>query len=304
MPQCLVIAPSFADLSALRTVLAELDITATTTTQLLAGAQLATVPLDEYSFAVAVLPASGPGGTPAETPATILLEAGIALGRGIPLIVLAEDPDEDLPALGGLASNVWTIGGAKDAASIRLHLTLFTKVLEITEPTRNSVPRHLAPPTVPQRTSTAETTGRPGESLQERARSLEREVLTLLQAGGAEVESEAVSSGGDRVDAAALIPGTEQILGPVLIEVKALRGQRGLSATVDQLTAFLVRSKAMLGLVVYDGPHQTPRPARGFPIVAIMHIDELREHVRQGSLGSALIYARNAAIHGDLRHDA
>ena len=60
MPQCLVIAPSFADLSALWTVLAELGITATTTTQLLAGAQLATVPLDEYSFAVAVLPASRP----------------------------------------------------------------------------------------------------------------------------------------------------------------------------------------------------------------------------------------------------
>jgi hypothetical protein len=299
-----VIAPSFADLSALRMVLAELDITATTTTQLLAGAQLATVPLDEYSFAVAVLPASGPGGTPADTPTTILLEAGIALGRGIPLIVLAEDPDEGLPALGGLASNVWTIGGAKDAASIRLHLTLFTRVLEITEPARNSVPRRLATSTAPQATSTAETTGRPSQSLRKRNQSLEKEVLSLLQVGGAKVESAAVSSGGDRVDAAALIPGTEQILGPVLIEVKALRGQHGLSAAVDQLTAFLVRSKAMLGLVVYDGPRQKPQSARGFPIVAVMHVDELRDHVREGSLGSTLIYARNAAVHADLRHDA
>lgn len=288
VPQCLVIAPSYADLSALRTVLAELDITATATTQLLVGAQLATVPLDEFSFAVAVLPASGPDGTPTATPATIFLEAGIALGRGVPLIVLAEDPDEDLPVLGGLASNVWTIAGAKDEASIRLHLTLFTKVLESHTPARDSVPR-LEQSAAPSVTPSTETTGRREQSLQE-------EVLGLLQAGGATIESQAVSGGGDRVDAAALIPGTERVLGPVLIEVKALHGH-GLPAAVNQLAAFLARSGAMFGLVVYDGPRQEPAPASGFPI-AVMHIDELREQVRRGSLGSTLVYSRNAVAHG------
>jgi hypothetical protein len=288
VPQCLLIAPSYADLSALRTVLAELGITATATTQLLVGAQLATVPLGEFSFAVAVLPASGPDGTPATTPATIFLEAGIALGRGVPLIVLAEDPDEDLPVLGGLASNVWTIAGAKDEASIRLHLTLFTKVLETHRSVRDSVPR-LEPNSAPSVTPSPETISRHDQGLQE-------EVLGLLQADGAKIESEAFSSGGDGVDAAALIPGTERVLGPVLIEVKALQGH-GLSAAVNQLTAFLVRSRAMFGLVVYDGPRQDPGPASGFPIVA-MHVDELREHVRDGSLGSTLVYIRNAAVHG------
>ena len=288
MPQCLVIAPSYADLSALRTVLAELGVTATTTTQLLVGAQLATVPLDEFSFAVAVLPASGPDGTPATTPATIFLEAGIALGRGVPLIVLAEDPNEDLPVLGGLASNVWTIAGAKDEASIRLHLTLFTKVLETHRPARDSLPRP-EPSAAPSVTPSSETIGRHDQGLQE-------EVFSLLQASGAKVESEAVSGGGDRVDAAALIPGAESALGPVLIEVKALQGH-GLSAAVNQLAAFLARSGAMFGLVVYDGPRQEPGPASGFPIMA-MHIDELREHVRHGSLGSTLVYVRNSAVHG------
>jgi len=288
VPQCLVIAPSYADLTALRTVLAELGITATATTQLLVGAQLATVPLDEFSFAVAVLPASGPDGIPAPTPATIFLEAGIALGRGVPLIVLAEDPDEDLPVLGGVAGNVWTIVGAKDEASIRLHLTLFTKVLETHRPVRDSVPR-LEPSAAPSVTPPAETTGR-------RDQSLQQEVLGLLQAGGAKVESQAVVSGGDRVDAVALIPGTERVLGPVLIEVTVRRGH-GLSAAVNQLAAFLTRSGATFGLVVYDGPRLEPGPASGFPIAA-MHIDELREHVRHGSLGSALVYIRNAAVHG------
>ena len=246
------------------------------------------MPLDEFSFAVAVLPASGPDGTRATTPATIFLEAGIALGRGMPLIVLAEDPDEDLPVLGGLASNVWTIAGAKDEASIRLHLTLFTKVLEIHRPARDSVPR-LETSAAPSVTPSTETPGRRDQSLQE-------EVFGLLQAAGAKVESEAVSSGGDRVDAAALIPGAEAALGPVLIEVKALQGH-GLSAAVNQLAAFLARSGAMLGLVVYDGPRQQPGPATGFLIVA-MHIDELREQVRRRSLGSTLVHFRNTAAHG------
>jgi len=286
--QCLVIAPSYADLSALGTVLAELGVTATATTQLLVGAQLATVSLDEFSFAVAVLPASGPDGTPATTPAAIFLEAGIALGRGVPLIVLAEDPGENLPVLGGLASNVWTVAGAKDEASVRLHLTLFTKVLETQRPTRDSVPR-LEPSAAPWVTLSTEKIGRREQGLQE-------EVLGLLEARGAKVEAEAVSSGGDRIDAAALIPGTEHALGPVLIEVKALQGH-GLSAAVNQLAAFMVRSRAMVGLVVYDGPRQEPGPASGLAI-ATMHIDELREHVRRGSLGSTLIYTRNAAVHG------
>jgi hypothetical protein len=48
---------------------------------------------------------------------------------------------------------------------------------------------------------------------------------------------------------------------------------------------------------VYDGPRQEPGPVSGFPI-AVMHIDELREHVRGGSLGLTLVYSRNAVAHG------
>jgi hypothetical protein len=288
VPQCLVIAPSYADLSALEAVLAELDIAAVTTTRLLVGAQLTTVPLDGFSFAVAVLPAFGPGGAPATTPSTIYLEAGIALGRGLPLIVLAENPDEDLPVLGGLARNVWTIAGATDEAGIRLHLTLFIKVLELYTSARDSGPL-LEPPVAQPGTPPAEPTAG-------REQGLQQKVLDLLRAVGAEVEAEAVAGSGVRVDAAALIPGTERILGPVLIEAKALHG-RGLPAAVSELAAFLAQSRAAFGLVVYDGPRQQPGPANGFPVMA-MHIDELREHVSRGSLGQALVYARNAAAHG------
>lgn len=285
MSQCLVIAPSYADLSALQTVLAEMDVTATATTRLLVGAQLATVRLDEFSFAVAVLPASVPDGARADTPATIFLEAGIVLGRGMPLIVLAEDPDADLPALGGLASDVWTIAGELGESSIRLHLTLFTKILETRRQIHDPTRRQELPTTSSVRPSTEEVSRR-GPNLQE-------EVFGLLQAGGATVEWE---PDGDRVDAAALIPGAERVLGPVVIEVKALHG-RGLPEAVKQLAAFLARSRAMFGLVVYDGPRQEAEIPSGFPIVAL-HIDELRERVRDGSIGSMLVYVRNASVHG------
>lgn len=271
----------------LRTVLAELSITATATTQLLVGAQLATVPLDEFSFAVAVLPASGPDGTPARTPATIFLEAGITLGRGMPLIVLAEDPNEELPILGGLDSNVWTVSGAKDKASIRLHLTLFTKVLEVSRPPGDFVPR-LDPPSIPS-TGPYETSG-------EHPQGLENEALDLLRSSGATVEAQVVSSKGDHVDAVAIFRGAERTLGPVLVEIKALRGQ-GLTDAINQLATYLGQSGAAFGLVVYDGPRQLPSPIHGLPIVAI-HIEDLRELVSQGTLGSTLIYSRNEIAHG------
>jgi hypothetical protein len=197
-------------------VLAELGITATATTQLLVGAQLTTVPLDEFSFAVAVLPASAPDGASATTPSTIFLEAGIALGRGMPLIVLAENPDEDLPVLGGLARNVWTVTGAKDEANIRLHLILFTKVMELYRRAHDPGPL-LEPPVAASKTPVA-------ESAAGREQGLQQEVLHLLRAVGAQVEAEAASSGDARVDAAALIPGTERVLGPVLIEIKGFMG--------------------------------------------------------------------------------
>jgi hypothetical protein len=209
----------------------------------------------------------------------------------VPLIVLAQDPDEDLPVFGGLAGNVWTIAGAKDEASIRLHLTLFTKVLANQRSASDSIPR-MKPPAAPSVTPSNETIGRREQGLQE-------EVFSLLKAGGAKVETEGVSNGGDHVDAAALIPGAEAALGPVLIEVKALKGY-GLSAAINQLATFMAKSRAMFGLVVYDGPHQEPVSVGNFAIAA-MHIDELREHVHRKSLGSALIRIRNTAVHGLLR---
>jgi hypothetical protein len=286
VPKCLVIAPSYAELSPLRAVLGELETEVTTTAQLLVGAQLASVPLDQFDFAVAVLPATGPNGRPSTTPAAIYVEAGIVLGRGLPLIVLAEDAREDLPSLGGLASNVWLVAGARDEDNIRLHLSLFTKVLANSQPV--AVVAGADPSVLPTKAWTGDTTNR-GQRLFEA-------VVGLFEAGGAVVE-EANDGPGDRgVDAAVLIPGTQRSLGPVLLQVKAFQG-RGLPQTIRQ-HAYPVRERgAMLGLVVYDGPRQDEHVPAGLPVV-VMHVDDLRQSIESGDLGRRLIYARNTFVHG------
>jgi hypothetical protein len=288
VPQCLVIAPPYADLSVLRALLAELDIGATMTAQLLAGAQLATVGLNQFDFAVAVLPATRQHGTPTTSPA-IFLEMGIALGRGLPLLVLAESADEDLPSLGGLASNVWIVAGTQDAAAIRLHLSLFTDVLAINQSTGPVLDRQPSPTTSPKILNEQKATNR-GERL-------DQVVVGLLKAGGALVEESANAGPEDRgVDAAALIPGAEQTLGPVLVEVKASRDLE-LSPAVRNLGRYVTVRKAMFGLLIYDGPRQDLPWPSGFPVVA-MHVDDLRQHVQNGTLGRRLIGARNSYVHG------
>lgn len=278
VPQCLVIAPSYADLSVLRALLAELDIGATTTAQLLAGAQLATVGLNQFDFAVTVLPATRQHGTPTTSPA-IFLEMGIALGRGLPLLVLAESADEDLPSLGGLASNVWIVAGTQDAAAIRLHLSLFTDVLAINQSTGPVLDRQPSPTTSSKILNEQNATNR--------GQRLDQVVVGLLRAGGALVEESANAGPEDRgVDAAALIPGTEQSLGPVLVEVKASRGLE-LSPAVRNLGRYVTVRKAMFGLLIYDGPRQDLPWPSGFPVVA-MHVDDLRQHVQNGTLGLRL----------------
>lgn len=269
-------------------MLEELDTGITTTAQLLVGAQLATVPLDMFDFAVAVLPAAGLDGTPATTASAVYLEAGIALGRGLPLIVLTENADTDLPGIGDLASDVWTVAGVTDEASLRLHLSLFSKVLSTRRPADGSDLRAASPPPV--------LAVPPSESIGVHPQRLEDLVLSLLQAAGALVEEPRSSGRDGGVDAAVLVPGAERALGPVLIEVKALRGH-GLSTAIRQLATFVIERGASLGLVVYDGPHQEQPPLSGLPVLA-MQVDELRRQVESGTLGRTLIQARNSFVHG------
>ncbi|MCM3885048.1 restriction endonuclease [Frankia sp. R82] len=283
-----MIAPNYADLSELRVVAAETELLVTTSTQLLAGAQLVTVPLDDFDFAVAVLPATGADGTPASVPPAIYVELGVVLGRGLPLLVLAENPEDELPGFGGVAGDVWVIAGAIDEASLRLNLDLFDKVTGLRRRTGGHGPMGKPPVLVPGSALRGQLRAAAGQ--------LEREVFELLKADGALVEEAADLGRDTAVDAAAVLPGVGGALGPVLVQVKALQG-RDLSRAVRDLARAVSERGASLGVVVYDGPRQQPRTPADIPIV-VLHVDDLRQRVEQHTLGRQLVEARNYFIHG------
>ncbi|MCM3883166.1 hypothetical protein [Frankia sp. R82] len=292
MLHCLAIAPNYADLSVLRTVLGELDTKLTATSQLLAGTQLADLPLNRFDYAVAVLPLTEPGGMRATTPPAIYVEMGIVLGRGLPLFAMIEDLDEDLLQLGGLASDVWIEVGTYSNDRLRLQLGLFTQVM--------SERRRVSGAPSPEDSPSAQTAARsPGIAVDLdvalRTMDVERRALALLRASGARVMEPPRAEQG-QVDAAVLIPGTERLLGPILVEVKNQRGNVSLTEAFKQLVVIMGQRRATFGLLIYDGPYQDP-PPMPYPIV-VMHVDDLHNEVARGTLGHTLVRARNDLVHG------
>jgi hypothetical protein len=309
--RCLVIAPSHADLSALRAVLGEMGAEITTTTQLLVGADLAKVSLDGFDVAIAVLPRLGPDGRPSATAPALYVEIGIVLGRGLPLFVLAEDADRDLPLAGGLAPDLWIHSGSHSEEILRLHLGLFVEVV-----TSQGVPDRpvlqwepLPDRQVPRRRP-REIRGpdllEPEQStvIQEvtvqvpyvAAKSdLDQVALDLLRRSGAKIEANAENQGGE-LDAVVLMPGTEHVLGRVYIELKTGRRKLDIDREVQQLATKAHMQGALIALLVYSGRRR--QPSDDWQWVVVMHIDELAQEVERKTLGRTLVKARNDFVHG------
>jgi hypothetical protein len=303
----------------------------------MAGAHLATGPLDDFDFdfAVAVLPA--PGRDDGPLPPALYVEIGVVLGYQLPLIVLTDSPDQ-LPAdLNGLA---WTVVGLDNADNLRLHLGLFLKTevspwtlrrigglgggsdpalllineqaildffrrLRLFIKTALSSRKTKAPIDREPETSGPDSRrigGAGGGFDSVRGLRFERMVLDLLTDSDILIEENnelPEPDGGidSQVDAAAIIPGTERVLGPVLVEIKSrLDGRRSLQDAEQQLLAYLRRSGATVGLLIYDGPCVILSDSR-LPIVAL-HIDELRQALQSQTLGRLLVRARNELVHG------
>ncbi len=91
--RCLIIAPSAVDLRVLLGVLKDQDVQALSTADLGAGAALARVPFDGIDCGIAVVPGT-PVRSTAGLPATYV-EIGIAVGRGLPMLVVAEQCQGD-----------------------------------------------------------------------------------------------------------------------------------------------------------------------------------------------------------------
>lgn len=119
-------SPSGLDLSVLRAVLTDHAVRIDPTSDVGAGVALAGVSLAPYDFAVAVIPADHERHE-ASLPA-IYIEIGVAVARGLPLIVIAGRAVPASPALAGATAIVMTELGNEQA--LRLHLGVFVRQMQ------------------------------------------------------------------------------------------------------------------------------------------------------------------------------
>lgn len=288
-------SPSGLDLSVLRTVLTDHAVDVVATSDVGAGVALAGVPMGPYDFAVAVIPADHERREAAL--AAIYIEIGVAVARGLPLIVIAETSIPASPALASATTIIFTELGNQEA--LRLHLGVLLRQLQAAP--RADQPARLptsAAPLVPaaflMRLQAVRES--PGGL---RGAQFERLVGDLLREAGAQAEGRSPWEPDGGADIAAFIPGEEQRLGAVVIQVKSgTLTSHALRAAQQELSAYVLQAGARLGLLVYDqiapGASMVP-PA---PQVFSLGIDQLLAELATRPLSAVLTQARNRAAHG------
>jgi hypothetical protein len=292
--RALVVAPYDTDLDILRRVLSGLNVTTEASTDLAAGALLATVPLEDFDFAVAVVPArwKEQAGVPA-----VFVEIGVVLGRSVPVALVVEPPASPPLALESLA---YIPAGVDDEAQLHFHLRWFLNTLGASAPSRFEDPG-----SDQSQLSTIDVSELRQQLQQVRssargdqAPAFERLVVDLLHRSGAIVESMARQPD-EGIDAVAYIPGEEQRLGPILIELKVGHLNRAVlrKATI-QLQEYVVTRRGGLGILVYDSPAPFDIPDPSTPLVLSLRIEDLLNELEDESLTKVLVRARNAAVHG------
>jgi Restriction endonuclease len=288
-------SPSGLDLSVLRAVLTDHAVRVDPTSDVGAGVALAGVSLAPYDFAVAVIPADYERHE-ASLPA-IYIEIGVAVASGLPLIIIAGTAIPAVPALAGAAVIVMTELGNEEA--LRLHLGVFVRQMR-------AAPRADQPaclPALPAPSLPAAYLMRlqavreaPGGL---RGAEFERLVGDLLREAGAQAEDRSPWDPDGGADIAAFIPGEEQRLGAVVIQVKSgTLTSHALRQTQHELSTYVLQAGARLGLLVYDqiapGASKVP-PA---PQVFSLGIDQLLAELETKPLSTVLTQARNRAVHG------
>jgi hypothetical protein len=290
--RCLLISPSFIETTSLLGVLEDLGVESVVTTRLGAGAVLATADMTEVDFAVAVC-ATSTGGGLSRGMAAVLVEVGIALGRSLPTLILAEGSGLVPPALLSLPS---ATVGLIDRDSLRLHLGLFIAGLDQRDDqgaALDTVRGPLSSATLSKfQQRLAET-----RSAKSRPNLLEDLVFDVLAAAGATAER---VQGPDRgADGAFLVPGEESNLGYVLVEVKssALMRPDEINRAQLQLQDAVLRRNGGLGLLLVDMPPNQLQSLQITPLIVVLSIDGFVSELGSRTLGAVMLDARNDAVH-------
>lgn len=288
-------SPSGLDLSVLRAVLTGHAVTIYATSDIGAGVTLAGVSLAQYDFAAAVIPADRERHD-ASLPA-IYIEIGVAVARGLPVLVIAEASIPASPALASATTIVMT--GLENNEALRLHVGVFLRQMQSAPRTEQParLPASLAPAVPAAYLMRLQAVRESPGGL--RGTGFERLVGDLLREAGAQAEDRSAWEPDGGVDIAAFIPGEEQRLGTVVIQVKSgTLTSRALLAAQHQLSTYVLQAGAGLGLLIYDQIAPATRKVPSSPLVLSLGIDQLLAELETKSLSTVLTQARNRAVHG------
>jgi hypothetical protein len=302
--RCLLIAPTSLDVHVLTGVLVDQEVEVLYASELGAGVTLAQSAIDLADCAVAVLP-SQPTRT-AEGLAAIFIEIGVVAGRGIPILVIVEPPEAPPPALAG-ATIVRAPVNHVDA--LRLHLRMFMlSVAAGGAVQRPNPPAALEPSSLAGFRARLEAIRNPpqvheasGGRASARGFQLERLVYDVLSGAGATMAINFELSPDTRreADAVAYVPGTESVLGAIIVEIKLRRlTEADLQRTEHQLLKNMKAGRVGFGLLVYDELATDAHGIRPVPFILALSVDELLTELEYMPLGELLVRARNRAVHG------
>lgn len=292
--RCYVVVEYQHDLSALHRALQEANVEAVTPERAFQGppADATGYWLPEVDFVLAVFPERSNW----ETPSALLLDIGVAIGKGIPVLLIAESPRKVDASLAPLP-----------LATISLHnqtaLTeRITQFISSIESSRRPVVEDA--PKVDHRVLDA--ISRDLEALRDRTLDsgqrgyrFEQIALRLLRAAGAEVEE-----GRNRdyeYDAAGWVPGTETLFSdPLLFEFKLFQEPRVHPAVLAQVADRVARRGASFGVIICfsTGPGIINWPDSAWPTVTAFDINDLLQQLRTQTLAAMLRNRRNVAVHG------
>jgi hypothetical protein len=249
---------------------------------------------------VAVFLASRP---PPQRLGAVLVEIGIALGRRVPVLVVAK-PSLTMPFLSGTPRVDY--GGDGDLLAAQLGLLLHG--VEMGSPgSGSSHPASSATPSTSTTRSVPSSAGPSLRSAQLTGLEFEQAVSDVLASTGAEVLQEGQrASQPDRADFTLYFPSHPKDLGVVLVEAKSFVGhpdhprdpatrRRALREAAYQLSLQVISTGAGLGVLVYDGHTQHVPPT---PLTVAISLEELARLLTERPLDEVLRRARNEAIHG------
>jgi len=218
----------------------------------------------------------------------MLVEVGIALGRQLPVLLLA-DQQLALPPLVGVPRIDTTMAAAKaDSSLLGTKINLFLRGVESRISRRPSQDISIGPGST-----------HPISSETVSGLTFQSQVGEVLRSTGVEVlRAGHLTPGSERADFAIYLPGVHPELGIVLVEAKQFsRGSTNkdnLNRAALQLSKQVLNAHASLGLLLYDGG-ELRLPAT--PLVVSMPLNELANRLADAPLDAVLRRARNEAIH-------